>query len=554
MKNDRTRAAASAVDLDACLSGLCPPPSRHDSPFRLLHLLLAVRCPRDQPRRRDVVRFGDDDRVLALWQSAYATAEDVRDKGWTDPYRAHTARVRLVCLLETCERLLQDLDDSLDLEFDYGGLGDALVFREEVEQLAGAAAGCLAECGDQAGHDYCRERAAWQCEHGLEGHRFASALVGLSAGVRCTWRAGQPGLGTLAAALQSGDATIHDAVRAAAPAEPETLAEATDDDRAGLHRLPRSVDPEPPPPPVVRRTPNPALLTLVVFPRQDHLPKPSPTSRDRGESPRALCESVAEVPLPLSPTPDPAAFAAGLRDAYPWAEEVIERYAMDLAGAPYAAFRPRVLVGGAGGGKTSFALALLRAAGLPETLFSASGMMDGGAWAGTSRQWGTWRLSVSAQAILRARCASVGIVVDEIEKAGPSRRWGRLDETLLPFLERGTTARAIHDPALEAPLNLSGASYVITANSVEGVSGPLLDRAPAVHWPMPRREDLPVVAAAILDGIRREQGLDERWLPALDGEEMDVLSAWRGGSLRPLRRMVETVVAARDGFARRQPN
>ncbi|MHC2001855.1 AAA family ATPase [Methylobacterium sp. CM6241] len=539
MTNDRSRAAAAAVTLDACLSGLCPPPSRHDSPFRLLHLLLAVRCPRDQPRRRDVTRFGDDDRVLALWQAAYATAEDVRDKGWTDPYRAHTARVRLVCLLETSERLLQELEERLDL--DASEVEDVLVFREEVEQLAGAAAGCLAECGDQAGHDYCRERAAWQCEHGLEGHRFASALVGLSGGLRCSWRPGSPGLGTLAAALQSGDATVHDAARAAAP---ETHSEATDDDRAGLHRLPPSVDPEPKPSP----------LTLVVCPRLDHLPKPGTHARDRGESPRALCDSVSEVALPLSPTPDPVAFAAGLRAAYPWASEVIERYATDLAGATYAAFRPRVLVGGAGCGKTSFALALLRAAGLPETLFSASGMMDGGSWAGTSRQWGTWRLSVPAQAILRARCASVGIVVDEVEKAGPSRRWGRLDETLLPFLERGTTARAIFDPAVEAPLDLSGVSYVITANDTAGLSGPLLDRAPVVHWPLPRREDLPVVAAAILDGIRREQGLDERWVPALDGSEMDALSAWRGGSLRPLRRMVEVVVASRDGFARRQPN
>jgi len=545
MTNDRSRAAAAAVTLDACLSGVLPAPSRHDSPFRLLHLLLAVRCPRDQPRRRDVVRFGDDDRVLALWQSAYATAEDVRDKGWTDPYRAHTARVRLVCLLETCERLLQQLDESLDLEFDYGGAGDALVFREEVELVAGAAAGCLAECGDQVGHDYCRERAAWQCEHGLEGHRFASALVGLSGGVRCSWRPGQPGLGTLAAALQSGDATLRDAVRAATP---ETLAEATDDDRAGLHRLLPSVDPEPPAPAP------PRSLTLVVCPRLDHLPKPGTHARDRGESPRALCDSAAEVALPLSPTPDPKAFADGLRAAYPWASEVIETYATDLAGAPFAAFRPRVLVGGAGGGKTSFALALLRAAGLPETLYSAAGQMDGGSFAGTSRQWGTWRLSVSAQAILRARRASVGIVVDEIEKAGPSRRWGRLDETILPFLERGTTAKAIHDPAVETALDLSGVSYVITANDTAGVSGPLLDRAPVVHWPMPRRGDLPIVAATILDGIRREQGLDERWLPALDGDEMDVLSAWRGGSLRPLRRMVEVVIASRDGFARRQPN
>ncbi len=71
---------------------------------------------------------------------------------------------------------------------------------------------------------------------------------------------------------------------------------------------------------------------------------------------------------------------------------------------------------------------------------------------------------------------------------------------------------------------------------------------------MPRREDMPVAAAAILDELRRERGLDEAWCPALDGDELDALTAWRGGSLRPLRRMVETVVASREAFARRMPN
>ncbi len=138
-----------------------------------------------------------------------------------------------------------------------------------------------------------------------------------------------------------------------------------------------------------------------------------------------------------------------------------------------------------------------------------------------------------------------------MEKAGPSRRWGRLDETLLPFLERGSTAKAIFDPALEVPLDLSGISYILTANTRDGVSGPLLDRAPPVQWPMPRREDLPVVAAAILDELRRERALDDAWCPPLDGDELDALSAWRGGSLRPLRRMVEAVMASREAFARR---
>lgn len=296
------------------------------------------------------------------------------------------------------------------------------------------------------------------------------------------------------------------------------------------------------------------VQSLVVIPSLKHLPRPSSSAIDRGDSPRAIGEPWAERPMPLIPTPDPAAFTASMLARFPWAAEAIEAYALDLVGAPFAAFRPRILVGPAGCGKTQFSRAVLEAAGLDVTVYAAAGQMDGGSFGGTSRQWGTWRPSVPAQGCLRFGKAAHGIVVDEVEKAGTSRRWGRLDETLLPFLERGSTARAIHDPAFETALDLSAVSYVLTANSLAGIVQPLLDRAPPIHWPSPRAEDMPIVAAAILADLRRDRGVDATWCPDLDPEELDALTAWRGGSLRPLRRMVETVVAARDVFARRMPN
>lgn len=289
---------------------------------------------------------------------------------------------------------------------------------------------------------------------------------------------------------------------------------------------------------------------LVVFPNLRHLPEPTKSARDRGDSPRALVEDIAEKPLPLVHTPDPAAFRQAFLAACPWAEEAAEVFAMDLVGAPFAWFRPRILVGPPGEGKTASARLLVQLAGLDCTVYSAAGQMDGGSFAGTSRQWGSWRLSVPAQAILRARKASVGIVVDEVEKAGPSRRWGRLDETVLPFLERHT-ARAIFDPSLEANVNLSAVSFILTANSLDGLSAPMRDRCQVLRWQGPRREHLPFVAQAIVREIRTDRGLDASWIPDLDGDELDALDWWRGGSLRPLRRAVETILAARDVYTAR---
>ena len=293
--------------------------------------------------------------------------------------------------------------------------------------------------------------------------------------------------------------------------------------------------------------------TLVVFPTMDHLPQPSKSVSDRGDSPRAIAEPWAGKGMPLTPAPDPAAFAARLRGLFPWADEVVDVFASDFVGSPYAALRPRILVSPPGCGKTAFARAVIETAGLDVTVFGAAGTMDGGAWAGTSRQWGSWRPSTPAQGCLRHGKASHGIVIDEVEKAGNDRRWGRLDETLLPFLERGSTARAIHDPAFETALDLSAVSYVLTANSLRGVSTALLDRCQILEWPAPRAEDLPVVAAGILAEIRRDRGLDAAWCPDLDPEELGMIP-WVGGSMRPLRRMVEAVVASREVEARRLPN
>lgn len=293
-------------------------------------------------------------------------------------------------------------------------------------------------------------------------------------------------------------------------------------------------------------------LTLVVFPTMDHLPQPSKSVSDRGDSPRAVAEPWAGKGMPLTPAPDVTAFVERLRAQFPWAGTVIDAYAADLVGAPYAAVRPRILLGQPGCGKTAFARAVLEAAGLDVTVYGCAGQMDGGAWAGTSRQWGSWRPSTPAQGCLRFGKASHGVVVDEVEKAGDSRRWGRLDETILPFLER-STARAIHDPAFETGIDLSAVSFVLTANSIAGLARPLVDRCQVLEWPAPRAEDLPVVAAGILAEIRRERGLDAAWCPDLDREELGMIP-WSGGSMRPLRRMVEAVVASREIEARRRPN
>ncbi|MCJ2044148.1 AAA family ATPase [Methylobacterium sp. J-078] len=539
MKNT-SRGAASAVTLDAVLNGTLPPPSRHDSPFRLLELILTVRCPRDRPRRRDLLRFGDDDGVLGLWQAAWSTAEDVRDKGWTDPRRAHTGYVRLLALLETCERRLQELDERLDLEPD--DLEDAVVLRVELEQLAGAAAGCLAECGDVAGRDYCRERAAYQVEHGLDGHRYASALVGLSADARYTWRPGNPGLGALASALQSGDATIHHSVRASSPEpdEPETawLTEA----RAKSAREKAERE---------RAAAGPSLVVLASV---EHLPgsaeNGSKAGRSTGSTARTEWAPLAGKALPLARVPDLAEARATLVSEFPDDASVIDAILVPLAGRSFVHLPPTLLLGPPGTGKSRLTRRLGEVLGLAVTVYSCGGVADS-SLIGTSRQWSTGRATVPLQAIKQAGAASVLVVLDELSRAGTRSDNGRLVDGVLALTE-AETSRRYQDPFLECATDLSAVSWLATSNTTAGLDPALLSRFRVLELDPRTPASLPSLTAAILRDIRAERGLDEVWLPALDEEEAGVLAEnWQGGSVRVLRRLIETVLASRETLATR---
>lgn len=543
MNHALNRAAGTAVSLDAVLSGLTPPPSRHDSPFRLLELLVAARCPRDRPRRRDVTRFGDDDVVLTLWQSAWSLVEDVRDQGWTDPRRAHTAYARSLCLLETCERLLQDLDERLDL--DPEDLDDAVVYRVEVEQLAGAAAGSLAECGDRAGWDYCRERAAWQCEHGQDGYRYAAALLGLSGAVRWSWRQGQPGLGALAAALQSGDDTLHGAVRAAAPEpdEPEPSWASEAKAKAAREKVERDW-----------LLSGPSLLVLASV---EHLPGAArdgegKSGRTTAHNARAEWGPFAGKRWPLVRVPDLAEAREKLVAEFPYAADIVDAVLRDLVGRPHVFVRPLLLVGSPGSGKTRFARRLAEVLGLGWQVHGCGGASDSTILS-TSRQWSTGRASTLLQLLKRLGAASALLVLDELDKVGTGNQNGNLLDGILPLLT--DDAARFHDTYLECVTDLSGVSYVATANSVEGLRRThpaLVDRFRVHVLPAPRREDLPVVCRTILEDLRAERGQDETWCPDLDGEELALVEQhYRGGSLRLVRRLCETVVAGRDVLATR---
>jgi ATP-dependent Lon protease len=143
------------------------------------------------------------------------------------------------------------------------------------------------------------------------------------------------------------------------------------------------------------------------------------------------------------------------------------------------------------------------------------------------------------------------LLVDEIDKAGTSRYNGNLVSSILPMLEQ-ETAKRFADPYVQAPADVSHVSYVLTANSELELPKPLKDRCRILRMPMISVEHVPAIAIGIVKVIASEKGLDSRWVPPLDGDEIEIAQRLLGdGSIRRLRAVVERLLAKRETNAAR---
>jgi hypothetical protein len=264
------------------------------------------------------------------------------------------------------------------------------------------------------------------------------------------------------------------------------------------------------------------------------------------EGPHAEFLPLVGKAIPLALTRDVRAAYRRLTREAPHARAIIDMILRDTAGSRTTQWRPTLLVGNPGCGKTLLAVSLCDAMQIPCRVFSCGGVSDS-SFSGTSRQWSTGRASVPLQTIKQFGTANVALVLDELDKVGPGGgQNGNLIDGLLSMTEKVSSSR-MFDVYLEGEVDLHRVLWLATANDISLVHPALLDRFRILRMPDPRARDIYAILPRVTADIAERRGLTAEWVAPFDTVEMDLIAElWPGGSIRRLARVVEALMDARD--------
>ncbi|WP_159011755.1 AAA family ATPase [Bradyrhizobium sp. S69] len=266
---------------------------------------------------------------------------------------------------------------------------------------------------------------------------------------------------------------------------------------------------------------------------------------------QAPYKALVGRPTSLLMTPDLREIRDVLRAEFPHATAAIDMMLVDLRQDEPLRFRPFVLVGEPGCGKSRLVRRLAELLGAPLRRYDAAGSSDN-SFAGTPKRWSTALACYPLSAIADHKVANPLMLIDEIDKAGMGYTAGNLANALMPFLER-ETARTYPDPGLEVECDLSHVCYCMTANDDAKLPSPLKDRLRAIKVKSPGVEHVSGLAASILRDLAAELKQPASFMPALAPDELAVVARMWGenGSVRKLQKIISATVTARDEHASR---
>lgn len=217
-----------------------------------------------------------------------------------------------------------------------------------------------------------------------------------------------------------------------------------------------------------------------------------------------------------------------LYDESPNFSEVLDdlrRYLrLALAGSAGFNVMPLLLLGDPGVGKTHFAKQLARMMETEFEFISMNALSAGFVITGSSATWKGAKCGKIAERLVQGQYANPVVLLDEVEKASGSSQSDPM-AALYQLLEPETSCH-FRDEFIDLDIDASQIFWVLTANSLDGLPDPLLNRMAVYEVPAPTPEQAAQIAQRVYAGILKEMKLEgfERTLNASVLEKMSAVS------------------------------
>lgn len=206
-----------------------------------------------------------------------------------------------------------------------------------------------------------------------------------------------------------------------------------------------------------------------------------------------------------------------LRDRFPNFSSVVDHISQELslsylAPTPYVKFKPILMYGVPGVGKTRFAVEVSKILEVPIKTLDGGSLSSGFSLSGVNPTYKDAKPGAIADFLLEEDYVNGIVFLDEIDKLSAreeSNQYAPLHKMLV-----SETASDFVDDFVGIPLNASYLNWISTANDINAIPKSIISRFKTFDIPEPSKEQVGVIITSILNDIAKDPEM--AWSEAFD--------------------------------------